>query len=160
MNLDCTRFEAPCTGTGTITLGALTLSDVMVESEQVADYTALTPRLVGTAAFGSASGQLFAGLVADPLAVPVGGSVSLVGGVFTVTGGTGVFSNLVGTFTTTAGLATFTSPAGGVGHFEFVGDLQAVPEPSTLATVAVAWVAVRWALRGRGRSSRRALRGF
>jgi hypothetical protein len=132
LNQDCSRFQAPYSGTGAITLGGVTLSNVSVVSDQTVDFTLPTPALNGTVTFTAANGdKLFAVSSGVPGAL-INGTASLAGLTFTLTGGTGVFANIAGAVTLNTGQATVTGPTGGVGQFTFSGNATVVPEPATL----------------------------
>jgi hypothetical protein len=155
LNATCSKFEAPYTGTGTITINGSTLTNVAVSSFQVVDFSLAVPNLTGTITFTAANGdKLFANASGVP-SPPVNGTASLVGAVFTITGGTGVFANLTGTLPIVSGSATFTSQTGGIGQFTFTGTAAPVPEPSTLFLLGTGLSGIGTWARKRRRSNKK-----
>lgn len=149
LSSDCAKFQAPYTGTGSITLNGSTLTNVAVSSSQVVDFTLPIPALNGTITFTAANGdKLFATSTGIPGA-PINGSASLAGLSLIFNGGTGLFANVYGTLTITAGKATFTSATGGVGEFTFGGAGSTVPEPATLLLLGAGLAGIAATLRRR-----------
>jgi hypothetical protein len=126
----CAQIRSLVAGTGTITLGGTTFSNVQVSIDQVIDNTPSVPLITGTTIFTLPNGDALVLANVGPINPAVNG-VAPFSGTFTILSGTGVFVNLTGVLPYT-GSATFLSPTGGTGQFTFSGSATVVPEPATL----------------------------
>ena len=130
LNANCSRFDAPVTGTGSMTVQGTAFNNVALSITQVVDATGSVATINGTVIFTLSNGDQLLTDTVGTLGQLVG-NVGSFSGNFTILGGTGIFANLTGVLPYT-GAATFTSQAGGTGVLTFGGSATPIPEPTTL----------------------------